>query len=64
MKTLESATNEKLEKLSDGFLKAVTSLNLVNTRLQDHGAQIATLRGTPHNEMLQEAVSSRVISHQ
>ena len=51
MKTLESATNERLEKLSSGFLKTVTSLNLVNTRLQDHGAQIATLRGTPHNEI-------------
>ena len=51
MKTLESTINEKLEKLSDGFLKTVTSLNLVNTRLKDHGAQIATLKGTPNNEI-------------
>ena len=37
--------NEKTEKLSKGFLKTVTSLKLVNSHLQDHGAKIATLKG-------------------
>ena len=38
IEAIEKAMVEKTDKLSKGFIKTVTSINLVNSRLQDHGA--------------------------